>query len=501
MRLRTYQEEFVSSIWKSLCEYNRVLAVQATGGGKTICAAELIRKTIEYGPVLFLADAKELVHQGADKIAAYTGEFVGVEMAKDHAELGDRIIVATTQSIGRRLEKYPKDYFKLIIVDEAHRNTLGQMAANVLEHFDTAKVVGITATPFRSDKKQLSEFYEAIPTEIGLVRLIEEGFLSRITIKQVPLSVDLKEVRNTGGDYNAADLGEAIEPHLREAAKILAEHAAERRTVAFLPLIATSKMFADICNEEGLKAVHVDGVDRTELDTFRSGEANVICNASLLTTGWDEPSVDCVFVLRPTRSQVLYSQMVGRGTRIFEGKDDMLLLDPLFLTEKHDLIRPARLIAKSEKEAAAIQIQLDAGIDDLLEAEEGAVEQQRHDALVEAMKRVSKRKAKTIDAVEFALSLGDVTVSEYEPEMKWESAPVSEKQAEILSNYGFDPEDVQDKGHASKIIDLLFTRRGMGLASPKQVKWLAKMGHPDPSRATFEEAGEFLNAKFNKKSA
>ena len=132
----------------------------------------------------FLADAKELVYQAADKLGKWAGVVADVEMADNHAMPGSRLVVATTQSIARRLDKYPRDAFGLVIVDEAHRNTMGAQAQSVLEYFSSAKVIGITATPFRSDKKELGSFYERIASEIGLVRLIKEGFLSRITIER-----------------------------------------------------------------------------------------------------------------------------------------------------------------------------------------------------------------------------------------------------------------------------------------------------------------------------
>lgn len=142
--LRPYQVEFLEAVKRDFREHKHILGVAATGAGKTILASELMRSWD--GNCLFLADAQELVRQNADKFFRYAGEFAGVEMAHSKAIPGERIVIATTQSICRRLEKWPRDYFSLIIVDEAHRNTLGAMAAQVLVHFDSAKVLGVTAT-------------------------------------------------------------------------------------------------------------------------------------------------------------------------------------------------------------------------------------------------------------------------------------------------------------------------------------------------------------------
>jgi superfamily II DNA or RNA helicase len=490
--LRPYQEEFLLAVRRDFQSHNRLLGVAATGAGKTILASELMRGWD--GKCLFLADAQELVHQNADKFHKYTGEFAAVEMAEQSARPGERVVIATTQSICRRLEKWPENYFDLVIVDEAHRNTLGAMAAKVLIHFGGAKILGVTATPFRSDRRQLGSFYEKIAVEIGLARLIKEGWLARIVIKSVPLPVDLSSVRTTAGDYNDGDLGDAIAPHLREAAKLLRQHAAGRKTVAFLPLIATSEAFVAACREEGLRAIHVDGNNRDGLRAYERGEYDIISNASLLSTGWDHPATDCVFILRPTKSLSLFQQMVGRGTRMAEGKENLLLLDPLFLTDDHSLIKPARLIAHSDEDAAALTDKLAAGSGeevDLLDVEEDVVEE-RESRLAEVLKKRARRKPRTIDAVEFCLSLHAVEVADYVPELSWEGKAPSERQIQALEKAGFDTDCITCRGHASRVLDLLFTRREHGLATPRQLNFLRSHGHPKPDLATFEEAQAWI---------
>ena len=492
MSLRDYQNAFVEAALSKWSEHDRLLGVAPTGSGKTIMAAELCRRL--EGPILFLADAKELVNQAADKIGSWTGDLIGIgiEMAEQHAQPGDRIVVATAQSISRRLDKWPEGYFSHIIIDEAHRNTLGSHPTAILAHFSGAKVLGITATPFRSDKRELSDVYEDICYEIGLPDLIEQSYLSRITVRSVPCNVDLSQVRTQSGDYRTSDLDEAIGPHLDELARILASEAWDRKTVAFLPLIETSKAFAEACREYGLDAVHVDGVDR---DALR-GDWQVICNAQLLSTGWDEPSIDCVYIARPTKSSVLYQQMVGRGTRIFEGKEDLLLLDPLWLSSDHRLVRPARLVAKSDEEAKSME----GREGDLLEIQEAA-EADRLEMLREKMRKSAKRSARTMDAVELALTLDDDALAEYEPAMKWEADAPSPKQLEVLEKFRIDPESITCKGHAAAVLDRVFARMDLKLATVGQMKWLKKFGHPSPHTATFEEASAFLDQRFNKKKS
>lgn len=496
MGLRDYQSAFVDATLGKWSEFDRLLGVAPTGAGKTIMAAELTKRLLEGdGRVLFLADAKELVKQGADKIGSWCGTLIGIgiEQGENHAQVGDDIVVATSQSIARRLDKWPADYFTHIIIDEAHRNTLGAHPTAVLEHFASAKLLGITATPFRSDKRQLSEVYEEISYEIALPDLIRSGYLSPITVRSVPCNVDLSQVRTQAGDFRASDLGQAVDPHLDELARLLASEAWDRKTVAFLPLVETSKAFAAACNRFGLNAVHVDGLDREAM----CGDWQVICNASLLTTGWDEPSVDCVYIVRPTKSTVLYQQMVGRGTRICDGKSDLLLLDPLWLSTDHRLVRPSRLVAKSDEEAKSME----GRVGDLLEAQEAA-EVDRLESMKKKMRQSAKRNARTMDAIELALTLDDDTLAEYEPEMKWQADPASERQLEVLEKFGINPESITCKGHAGAIMDRVFARADMKLATVKQMKWLKKFGHPSPHTCTFQDATGFLDEKFGgRKSA
>lgn len=505
MSIRPYQGEFVDATFGALVEFNRVLGVSPTGSGKTVMAGELIRRA--GCPTLFLADAQELVKQAADKLGKWAGIAADVEMGKFHARPDSRLVVATTQSIVGRLEKYATDAFGFIIVDEAHRNTLGAQAQRVLNYFPGAQVVGVTATPFRSDKRQLGSFYEKIAIDIPLVRLIREGYLAKIIIKSVPSGIDLSAVRTAmvkgEKDFNESDLAAAITPHLDALAKLVVEHAKDRHTIAFLPLKETSRQFVACCIKNGIRAVHVDGEDRAGINHFKNGEPGLIACSQLLETGWDEPIVDCVLHSSPTKSFTKYSQRTGRGTRIHPGKLDCLVLDPLFLSDTMGLVRAARLVAKDEEQAQRMDKALSSGRPmDLLEAQDEAaksIDTDRHTALIQRLKECAKRKARTVDAVEFAHALGDDDLATYEPETDDEAKPLTGKQSDALRNAGFDVEALKGKGHASRIMDRIVQRRRDGLATPKQLKWLIKFKHPSPQTATFEEASLFLDMKFGVK--
>lgn len=501
MKLRPPQVEFVDKSLEALASHRRVMSVMATGGGKTIVASEIM--TREIGNCLMLVDAEELIKQASDKYFQHTGELAGVEWRNQTARLGeDRVIIATTQTLHRRLDKYPDDYFNLIIIDEAHRNTLGAMAEKVLNHFgEYAKILGVTATPWRSDNKKLGDFYEVIAVDIGLDRLIKEGWLSRITIKGVPLNIDLSKVRSKGKDFNATDLDEVIDKHLVKAAVLLRDTIAEHKrkaVVVFLPLVKTSQRFADILLEMGVKAVHADGNDREAVALFAEEKATVICNAALLTTGWDCPQVDCVYILRPTKSLTLFSQMVGRGTRIHKGKDHLLLLDPLYLHEDHRLINAAHLVASDPAEVEEIMKKVrEGGVPDLILAERDA-EKEREESLRDALEAKRTKDLRLVDAIEFALSTGDLEVAEYKPATRWEQNPPTPQQLARLEKDGIDTTAIETIGHAIKIIDALERRRERGLASPRQLKLMKRLKIPSPEKKTKEEARDAINIKTGK---
>jgi superfamily II DNA or RNA helicase len=240
---------------------------------------------------------------------------------------------------------------------------------------------------------------------------------------------------------------------------------------------------------------------REKLARFASGETEVLCNAMLLTEGFDDPGIDCVVVLRPTKSRALYSQMVGRGTRIAPGKRNLLLLDFLWLHERHTLIRPAHLIASSEDIASDMTAlaETKAGGGELeLEALASETTAKREEKLREELKRKAKKTARVMDAREFALAMHNMDAAEFEPSMEWEAKPVSQAQTETLAKFGIDGESVSCAGHAGKILDMVIGRSRQGLATPRQVRMLHRFRHPSPWTATFEAASAFLDRRFKR---
>jgi superfamily II DNA or RNA helicase len=504
MDLRPYQQQSVDAVLNGFDEYDRLLGVCPTGGGKTIIFAKLVQAFAPRRSLIF-AHREELISQAVDKIQQATGLFAEVEKAERSASRDATVVVASIQTMMRRFQEWDPDHFDLIVCDEAH-HSVSKSWQTALSHFTRAKVLGVTATPDRGDKKNLGSYYESIAFEITLFDLIRQGFLSPIKVKALPLQIDLTNVRTIAGDFNEADLGDALAPYLKEIAHQLCAQAAERKTLVFVPLIATSKNFVDICRGLGIRAAHVDGMsaDRRQiLSDYRAGKYALLSNAMLLTEGYDEPSINCVTILRPTQSRPLYSQMVGRGTRIAPGKTDLLLLDFLWLHEKHNLIRPAHLIAKDADMAQAMTEMVERGAAwdadqsefDLGELENSAREA-REEKLRKELEAKAKRSARSVDALEYCLSIGNLDAADYEPTMAWHSQPITAGQKTTLENFGIDVETIKNKGHASALLSALMARRKMNMASPKQVHWLREKGHPNPETATADEASSYLDFVF-----
>lgn len=303
------------------------------------------------------------------------------------------------------------------------------------------------------------------------------------------------------GDFKVSDLGGALEPYLYQIAEEMVKHCMARKTVVFLPLVKTSQKFRDILCGFGFRAAEVNGEspDRAEtLAAFERGDYNVLCNSMLLTEGWDCPSVDCIVVLRPTKVRSLYSQMVGRGTRLFPGKDHLLLLDFLWHTERHELCHPAHLICENEEVAQRMTEAIEAAGApvDIEEAEQEAREEvvaAREEALAGKLHEMSNRKSRLVDPLQFEMSIQAEDLSGYVPAFGWEMAPASDKQRSALEKWGILPDEIDNAGKAAKLLDRLSARRAEGLTTPKQIRFLEGRGFQHVGTWQFETAKKLID--------
>jgi superfamily II DNA or RNA helicase len=469
--------------------------------------AAIARNIIDHGGrVLLLAHRGELLDQAIDKFSKAVGLPCAREQAESHAAgSSEPVTVGSVQSLMRqkRLDEYPHDWFTHVFIDEAH-HAAAESYQRILRHFSTANVLGVTATPDRGDKKALSDTFDTIAYEYDLRRAVKDGWLCSIETMQIPIDIDLRQVKvsKLTGDYDERALGEAIDPHLSSIADEMAKVCKGRKTVVFLPLVTLAQGFASMMCDRGFRAVEVDGnsPDRVEvLSGFQSDEYEMIVNAMLLTEGWDCPDVDCIVILRPTKSRSLYCQMIGRGTRLAPNKEKLLVLDFLWQSDVHDLCRPASLLGASEEVERRVMAKGD--VSDLFAAEADAIsemqeerdaEEERRQALIAILEENKRKEARTFDPLnrrvssksgvnpfKFALRIENYDIADYEPTMRWEADSPTEKQLSVLERRGFDTGEVTTKGLASKLINI---------PTPKQINTLTRKGFANLGSWSFDDA-------------
>lgn len=505
MELRPYQQEAKDSIFEQWESVDKTLLVLPTGCGKTIVFAKVAEECVRRGKrVLIMAHRGELLEQASDKIYKTTGLRCAVEKAEETC-LGSwfRITVGSVQSLQRdkRLSRFPDNYFDAIIIDEAH-HCISDGYQKVLKYFSDAKVLGVTATPDRGDMQNLGQYFETLAYEYTLPKAIREGYLSPIKALTIPLKLDLSGVGIQAGDFKSGEIATALDPYLEQIASEMEKYCKDRKTVVFLPLIKTSQKFRDILNAHGFQAAEVNGNsdDRAEvLEAFDRGDYSVLCNSMLLTEGWDCPSVDCIIVLRPTKVRSLYSQMVGRGTRLYPGKTHLLLLDFLWHTERHELCHPANLICDNKEVAQKMTENMEevAGCPvDIEEAEKQASEDvvaQREEALAKKLSEMKRRKQRLVDPLQFEMSIQAEDLSGYVPAFGWEMSPPTDKQKATLEKLGIMPDEIENQGKAAKLLDRLNRRREEGLTTPKQIRFLENRGFRHVGTWKFESAKNLID--------
>jgi superfamily II DNA or RNA helicase len=508
MELRGYQDAARGAVAREWARVRRTLLVLPTGTGKTIVFSALARDVVSRGGrVLILAHREELIRQAADKLMRATGLACAIEKADEYAAgCLERVVVGSVQTLlspDRRAALAAPTH---IIVDEAH-HALSDSYQAVLGHWPQACILGVTATPDRGDMRELGTFFESLAFEYPLPQAIADGFLCPIRALTLPVAIDLRGQKPAGGDWSKEQCAFALEPYLPELTRLFAEHARDRKGLVFVPLCATGRKVVEAFRGQGLRAYFCDGQDRSQITEWEAdGAGSVMVNAMLLTEGYDHPPIDAIAVWRFTRSRPFYCQMVGRGTRIHPGKERLLLIDNLYLTERHSLCRPAHLVADDEEVAAKLTQGME---DDALrqgsgqggsDLDEEALTRAREDviadreaALAKKLAEMRHRKRELVDPVQYAVSVGAPGLVDYRPALPAESAPPSAAQIEALSKAGIFPGDVQHAGHAEAILATLAHRKAGGFASPKQVRRLESFGWTRAGQMTYAEAQKIIS--------
>jgi len=351
---RPYQYEAVAALLAAAARgVQRPLLVLPTGTGKTIVFALLVQR--RGGRSLILAHRDELIQQAVAKLHLVDPTLpLGVVQA-EHDERTASTVVASVQTLSRRprLARLVPD-FHTIVIDEAH-HAPAPTYRRILEYCrawrpDGPLVVGVTATPERGDRQSLRQVFDGIVYQKTLVEMMQAGYLVDLRAIQVLLQADFDALRTQHGDFVEAEL-ETLLLAANAPAQVLAAfqaHAPARTALLFTPTVALAYAMAATFRTAGIAAEALDGTTplatrRAILQRLRTGATQVVANCAVLTEGFDEPSVDCIIVARPTQSAPLYQQMLGRGTRTYPGKTDCLLLDVVGVSTQHTLYTAATL--------------------------------------------------------------------------------------------------------------------------------------------------------------
>lgn len=350
MTLRPYQHEALDAVMSPPPGVWRSLVVMATGAGKTVFFAAYLDRMLRPGRrALVIAPREELLDQAAEKIHAIAPDMaVEIEQAERRAGSGmslfgardRRVVVGSVQSLhARRRSRFAPDEFDAIIVDEAHHSA-SKSYREILEYFGAfdevqrTPVIGVTATPDRSDGVGLGVVYQWIACVYGISELVDAGYLVQPRAYRVESLVDLSTVKVSRGDYDQAALEAAVNQRERNAMIVAAyqEYAAGRLAVVFAAGVGHAQVLAKTFSAAGVAAESVLGTTPRDVRAgmyrrFASGTTKVLVNYGVLTEGFDAPETGCVVLARPTQSSLLITQMLGRGLRLHPGKSDCICLD------------------------------------------------------------------------------------------------------------------------------------------------------------------------------
>lgn len=462
-----------------------------TGTGKTVVFAELAREVCAAlaKRVLVLAHRTELLEQAQRKLAD-VGCYSRLEKAGSRAGAA-QVVVASVQTLqGKRLANFLALGFGLVVVDEGHHG-VATSYQNILGHFAGVPTLFVTATADRADGKGLEEVCSSVAYQYDLRAAIRDRWLVPIRARRIVVDgLDLSSVHTRAGDLDAKELGEIMraEEHIHGVVDPLRREAGDRKTIVFAVDVAHAHQLAAALNRhrEGC-ALAVDGsASDTErkaaLALFAVGAIQFLVNCALFTEGFDEPSVSCVAIARPTKSRSLYTQMVGRGTRLLgsswerslvAGKRDCLVLDFVGNSGRHKLIGPLDALAGNEELAAEVRAEAEAR----LAAEQGELE----DVLAKSAEEVDRHRnrASVIATAHYRARDIDPFLGDFldKVDTSADLTPANSQQLEQLKLHGFKRLPPQlSMAEAERWLRAIAKRRKAGLSTFKQVRVLGRFG-------------------------
>jgi superfamily II DNA or RNA helicase len=512
---RWYQRECKDACFLEWQTCNSLLVVAATGTGKSVIAADIAEST--EGPVLVLANRDELVDQMRGHLEKATGTYVEIEQGDLRASARARYVVGSVQSFHkRRLESMGKDRFALVIADEADL-FVAPTYRRAFEYFN-AKKLGITATADRGDGKALGLIFDRVAYEYDILTAIDDGHLVPIVGRHVEVKeIDLKRVGKTKGDFVEGELDEEMARSVKPIVLATLEHEPNRKGIAFFPGVRSAELAAAEFNlQRPGSAAFVSGEtphwERKQIFAdFRSGKLQFVCNCNIATRGFDAPATDLVIMARPTLSRTLFSQMVGRGTRVLPGIIE-------HLTERDQASTRRGLVAVSGKPACTV---LDfvrnserhslVGVEDLLggrysDAERKVAKKKREEGDTRDTRDILKDSKAELEKLAKSYSAKVKTVVRpFDPfhilgmdrerlGVTGHKKPISPRQREVLIKIGVSAVALKTMSYkeASAVLDEMNERRKKGFCTFGQMNKLQEFGVTN-KEVSFERAREALD--------
>lgn len=462
--LRPHQEKAINEVSSNLEQgIDKQLLVMATGTGKTFTAANIMKG---YKKILWVTHNIELINQSAGVMRDF-GFLTGI-IKQERMEIHQRVVVASIQTLCRRLEKIHPDTFDMMVIDEAHF-AAARTWTNVFNHFNCKLKLGLTATPHRSDGMPLGDLFDKIVYEYSILDGIKDGFLCEIKAHRVRTQISLDKVRTTAGEFNSKDLRiiDCPERNNLIVDKYL-EYAEGRPALTFCVDVEHAINLSETFNRRGLNSTFVVGdknlcPDREHrISLFKSGEIEVMNSVMVLVYGFDYPNLACIIAACPTKSLTKYMQLLGHGLRLKEDYNECVIIDVVDVTTRHQLINTWTLDKDKKAKDKLFLTKEEKGI---------AIEREKKELEEEEL----TTKDKEIDL--FAIPA--IKKDYYTPAYK-EAA--TDKQLSWIESLGYDIEkNNYTKGMASKIID--------GLpATDKQIHMLAYKGYNVSGAITRGEA-------------
>jgi ATP-dependent helicase IRC3 len=355
MELRDYQHEALDRVKKAYTQgKRRVLVSLPTGTGKTVVFASFPGHFKMKKRLLVIAHREELLIQAEQKFRAIDPALkIGIERAGDYAPSESQVVIASVPTLARpngsRLSRFKPEDFSIVVVDEAHHATADSYRI-IFDHFDLFSpgtprlLVGFTATPRRGDKQGLGEVFEEVCYARDLRQMVDAGYLCHIRGWRIDTSLSLDGVQVRHGDFVESQLAKVVNmPSRNRLLPVVYRKLAKyRRAIVFCVDVQHSKDVCQVFQDAGIRASAVWGdmpkdERREMLSRFSKGEISVLTNCNLLTEGFDEPRINCVILARPTKSKLLYAQMVGRGTRLHPEKADLMVVDVADNSKHHTI--------------------------------------------------------------------------------------------------------------------------------------------------------------------